>query len=132
MAGDAGHSLSGAGAFASVAAARGGGLCLRTRPVGAVNRHRPAVDVLFHSAAKQVGANALGVILTGMGKDGAQGLLAMKQAGAWTIGQDQESCVVYGMPREAATIGALDDVAPLKRKSGNVCSPVCAGSERGV
>ena len=79
-----------------------------------VNRHRPAVDVLFNSAASQVRGNALGVILTGMGKDGAQGLLAMKHAGAWTIGQDQESCVVYGMPREAAAIGALDDVAPLK------------------
>jgi len=79
-----------------------------------VNRHRPAVDVLFNSAARQAGAKALGVILTGMGKDGAQGLLAMRQAGAWTIGQDQDSCVVYGMPREAALIGALEEVAPLK------------------
>ena len=79
-----------------------------------VNRHRPAVDVLFNSAVSQVGANALGVILTGMGKDGAQGLLALRKAGAWTIGQDQDSCVVYGMPREAATIGALEEVAPLK------------------
>lgn len=71
-----------------------------------VNRHRPAVDVLFNSVAKEVGRNALGIILTGMGKDGAQGMLAMKQAGAWNIGQDQESCVVYGMPREAALVGA--------------------------
>ncbi|HTH93642.1 MAG TPA: chemotaxis response regulator protein-glutamate methylesterase [Rhodocyclaceae bacterium] len=78
-----------------------------------VNRHRPSVDVLFDSVAEQVGANAVGVILTGMGKDGARGMLSMKQAGAWNIGQDKDSCVVYGMPREAAEIGALTEVAPL-------------------
>lgn len=78
-----------------------------------VNRHRPAVDVLFNSVAEQVGARATGVILTGMGKDGAQGMLAMKNAGAWNIGQDQASCVVYGMPREAAQVGAVSEVAPL-------------------
>ena len=94
-----------------------------------VNRHRPAVDVLFNSAASQVGANALGVILTGMGKDGAQGLLAMRQAGAWTIGQDQDSCVVYGMPREAAAIGALEEVAPLKDVGPRVLARL-RGSER--
>ena len=81
---------------------------------GPVNRHRPSVDVLFHSAAEQAGKAALGVLLTGMGKDGAQGLLAMRRSGAWTIGQDQASCVVYGMPREAAVIGAVSEVAPLK------------------
>lgn len=78
-----------------------------------VNRHRPSVDVLFHSAAEVLGANAIGVILTGMGRDGAQGMLAMHKAGAWNIGQNQETCVVYGMPREAAQIGAVDEVAPL-------------------
>lgn len=78
-----------------------------------VNRHRPSVDVLFHSVAKEAGRNAIGVILTGMGKDGAQGMLAMRQAGAWNIGQDQDSCVVYGMPREAAQVGAVDEVASL-------------------
>lgn len=78
-----------------------------------VNRHRPSVDVLFNSVAENVGANAVGVILTGMGKDGAQGLLHMRQKGSWNLGQDQASCVVYGMPREAATVGALSDVAPL-------------------
>jgi two-component system chemotaxis response regulator CheB len=66
-----------------------------------VNRHRPSVDVLFHSAAQVAGENAIGVILTGMGKDGAQGLLAMRQAGARTFAQDEASCVVFGMPREA-------------------------------
>lgn len=78
-----------------------------------VNRHRPSVDVLFDSVAEQVGANATGVMLTGMGKDGARGMLAMKKAGAWNIGQDKDSCVVYGMPREAAEIGALNEVASL-------------------
>lgn len=78
-----------------------------------VNRHRPSVDVLFDSAAEIVGRNAIGVILTGMGKDGACGLLRMRQAGARTFGQDEASCVVYGMPREAALLGAVEDVASL-------------------
>lgn len=78
-----------------------------------VNRHRPSVDVLFDSAAQLVGRKALGVILTGMGKDGAQGLLHMRQAGARTFGQDEASSVVYGMPREAALIGAVEEVLPL-------------------
>ena len=77
------------------------------------NRHRPSVDVLFDSAAKVVGRNAVGVILTGMGKDGACGLLHMRQAGARTFGQDEASCVVYGMPREAALLGAVEEVAGL-------------------
>ena len=83
---------------------------LKTPPV---NRHRPSVDVLFDSAAEIVGKNAIGVILTGMGKDGACGLLRMRQAGARTFGQDEASCVVYGMPREAALIGAVEEVASL-------------------
>src|SRR5574343_181986 len=74
-----------------------------------VNRHRPSVDVLFDSAAALVGRKAVGVILTGMGKDGAQGLLRMRQAGARTFGQDEASCVVYGMPREAYLIGAVEE-----------------------
>jgi two-component system chemotaxis response regulator CheB len=78
-----------------------------------VNRHRPSVDVLFDSVAEQAAPNAIGVMLTGMGKDGARGMLAMKKAGAWNIGQDKDSCVVYGMPREAAEVGALDEVASL-------------------
>lgn len=79
---------------------------LSTEPV---NRHRPSVDVLFDSAATLVGRQAVGVILTGMGKDGAQGLLKMRQAGARTFGQDEASCVVYGMPREAFLIGAVEE-----------------------
>jgi two-component system chemotaxis response regulator CheB len=78
-----------------------------------VNRHRPSVDVLFRSVAQAAGRNALGVILTGMGADGAQGLLEMKQAGARTFAQDEASCVVFGMPRVAIELGAADRVLPL-------------------
>lgn len=78
-----------------------------------VNRHRPSVDVLFLSAARYAGANAVGVILTGMGRDGAAGLLQMRQAGAYTLAQDEASCVVFGMPKEAIAMGAVDEVLPL-------------------
>jgi two-component system chemotaxis response regulator CheB len=78
-----------------------------------VNRHKPSVDVLFRSVANTAGRNALGIIMTGMGDDGAQGLLAMRQAGAYTIAQDRESSVVFGMPREAIEIGAAMEVLPL-------------------
>lgn len=79
-----------------------------------VNRHRPSVDVLFRSAANVAGANALGIILTGMGKDGVQGMLEMKQAGAYTIAQDEASCVVFGMPKEAIAAGGVSEVLPLQ------------------
>ncbi len=79
-----------------------------------VNRHRPSVDVLFRSAANVAGANALGIILTGMGKDGAQGMLEMRQAGSYTIAQDEASCVVFGMPREAIAVGGACEVIPLQ------------------
>lgn len=85
-----------------------------------VNRHRPAVDVLFDSAASIVGKQAVAVILTGMGKDGAQGMLRMRQAGARTFGQDEASCVVYGMPREAFLIGAVEEQYPLEDISRKV------------
>ncbi len=78
-----------------------------------VNRHRPSVDVLFRSVARSAGANALGVIMTGMGDDGAAGLLEMRKAGALTLAQDEDSCVVYGMPRAAVELGVVDRVLPL-------------------
>ena len=78
-----------------------------------VNRHCPSVDVLFRSVAKYAGKNATGVIMTGMGDDGARGLLEMKQAGARTLAQDEASCVVFGMPKEAIRLGAADRVVPL-------------------
>jgi len=79
-----------------------------------VNRHRPSVDVLFRSVAQQAGRNALGIILTGMGDDGARGLKEMRDAGARTIAQDEATCVVYGMPKEAVKLGAAEIVLPLQ------------------
>jgi two-component system, chemotaxis family, protein-glutamate methylesterase/glutaminase len=79
-----------------------------------VNRHRPSVDVLFRSTARYAGANAVGVIMTGMGDDGARGLLEMRTAGAFTIAQDEASCVVFGMPAEAIKLGAATRILPLE------------------
>jgi two-component system, chemotaxis family, protein-glutamate methylesterase/glutaminase len=84
---------------------------VKTGPM--VHHQRPAVDILFKSTAKYAGSNAIGVILTGMGADGAEGLLDMKRAGAGTIAQDERSCVVFGMPKEAIKLGAADVVLPL-------------------
>jgi len=92
---------------------RGNGWAARSRSGPLVCRHRPSVEVLFQSVAKNVGAAAVGVILTGMGADGADGLLAMHQAGATTIAQDERSCVVFGMPKEAIQRGAADRVVSL-------------------
>jgi two-component system chemotaxis response regulator CheB len=80
-----------------------------------VCRHRPSVDVLFRSTARYAGKNAIGVIMTGMGDDGARGMLEMKTAGAYTIAQDEQSCVVYGMPKEAVKLGGVDTILPLPR-----------------
>ena len=80
-----------------------------------VNRHKPAVDVLFHSVAKEAGRRATGIVLTGMGRDGADGLLAMRQAGADTFVQDEASSVVFGMPKEALHNGAADEAVPLDK-----------------
>ncbi len=85
-----------------------------------VHHQRPAVDVLFKSTARYAGANAIGVILTGMGSDGAEGLLEMKKAGAQTIGQDEKTCVVYGMPKEAVKLGAVDKEVPLNRITNEI------------
>ncbi|ALM83206.1 chemotaxis response regulator protein-glutamate methylesterase [Bordetella sp. N] len=93
-------------------------------PSDPVNRHRPSVDVLFHSAAAAAGRNAIGVILTGMGKDGAVGLLEMKRAGARTLAQDEASCVVFGMPREAIALGAADEVVALGAMSERILANV--------
>jgi two-component system chemotaxis response regulator CheB len=87
-----------------------------------VNRHRPSVDVLFRSVAQNAGQNSIGVIMTGMGDDGAKGLLEMKEVGAHTIAQDEESCVVFGMPKEAIRLGAADVVLPLNEISRHIQS----------
>jgi two-component system chemotaxis response regulator CheB len=87
-----------------------------------VNGHCPSVDVLFESVAKEVGKNAIGIILTGMGYDGAKGLLSMRQKGARTIGQDEKSCVVYGMPKVAYNIGAVEKQVPLENIANTIVS----------
>ncbi|MBN2310975.1 MAG: chemotaxis-specific protein-glutamate methyltransferase CheB, partial [Candidatus Hydrogenedentes bacterium] len=80
-----------------------------------VSRHRPSVDVLFKSVAQYAGRNAVGVIMTGMGADGSKGMAEMKESGADTIAQDEQSCVVFGMPKEAIALGCVDHVVPLSR-----------------
>lgn len=96
-----------------------------------VNRHRPSVDVLFASVAQHAGPNAIGVMLTGMGKDGAAQMRTMHDAGAFTIAQDEASCVVYGMPREAVAAGAVDDVLPLERIAARLVEKInAAGTVR--
>lgn len=95
-----------------------------------VNRHRPSVDVLFNSAAQVAGKNAIGVILTGMGKDGARGMLAMREAGALTFAQDEASCVVFGMPREALLIGAAGEAVPLHEMSERILKSAGAYGHR--
>ncbi|AKL99954.1 MULTISPECIES: protein-glutamate methylesterase/protein-glutamine glutaminase [Burkholderia cepacia complex] len=95
-----------------------------------VNRHRPSVDVLFRSAATHAGKNAIGVILTGMGRDGAAGLLEMKRAGAHTFAQDEASCIVFGMPREAIALGGADEIAPLAEMSRRVMARLATMGDR--
>ncbi len=85
-----------------------------------VSRHRPSVDVLFRSAAQYAGSNVIGVIMTGMGDDGARGMLEMKQAGAYNIAQDEKSCVIFGMPNEAIKLSAVDKILPLGSIAGAV------------
>ncbi len=85
-----------------------------------VNRHRPSVDVLFTSTAQYAGKNAIGIIMTGMGDDGAKGLLEMKDTGAYTIAQNEKSCVVFGMPKEAIKLNAVDKILPIEKIAGHV------------
>jgi two-component system, chemotaxis family, protein-glutamate methylesterase/glutaminase len=85
-----------------------------------VNRHKPSVDVLFRSVARYAGKNAVGVIMTGMGSDGAKGLLEMKEAGAYTIAQDEKSCIVFGMPKEAIKLNAANIILPLSQISTHI------------
>jgi two-component system chemotaxis response regulator CheB len=89
-----------------------------------VNRHRPSVDALFLSVAKHAGRNALGIIMTGMGDDGARGLLEMHEAGARTVAQDEKTCVVFGMPKEAIKLGGVDKVVPLQAITREISAQV--------
>ena len=92
-----------------------------------VNRHRPSVDVLFRSVAQLAGRNAVGVILTGMGNDGAAGMLEMHRAGAYTLAQNEASCVVFGMPREAIATGGVNEVVELERMSQRMLAQIAGG-----
>jgi two-component system chemotaxis response regulator CheB len=103
---------------------RGFDLVVELNDEAPVCRHRPSVDVLFHSVAHLMGPNAVGVLLTGMGADGADGLLAMKRAGAPTIAQDEATSVVFGMPKEAIDRGAVDVVLPLPRIAAGILQRV--------
>lgn len=97
-----------------------------------VNRHRPSVDVMFRSVAKTAGANAVGVILTGMGGDGAKGMLEMKNAGATTIAQDEDTCVVFGMPKVAIEMGAVDTIEPLPKIPAKILALLEKGPPSGT
>jgi two-component system, chemotaxis family, protein-glutamate methylesterase/glutaminase len=111
----AGHALIAPGNHHMRLRRDGSGYVVRIDQKPPVNRHRPSVDVLFQSAADAAGPDAVGIILTGIGADGARGLLEMKRAGARTVAQDEASCVVFGMPREAILMGAADHVLPLTK-----------------
>ena len=100
-----------------------------------VNRHRPSVDVLFRSCAKYLGSNAVGAILTGMGNDGAAGMAEMHGAGGYTVAQNEATCVVFGMPREAVAAGGVDDVVPLQQIASRIlkaarCETLASSTEK--
>ena len=103
----------------------------RVRDGEPVNRHKPSVEVLFESAARVVGPHALGVMLTGMGADGARAMRRMRDAGSWNVAQDEASCVVFGMPREAIAAGAVHEVLPLPAIAPRVLSRLRAGTGMG-
>jgi two-component system chemotaxis response regulator CheB len=96
-----------------------------------VNRHRPSVDVLFRSTANCAGKNSLGIIMTGMGDDGAAGMLEMHQVGAYTLAQDEQSCVVFGMPKEAIAFGGVDEIVPLQDLSKRLLFWLTSQGKRG-
>lgn len=110
-----GHAMIAPGNRHTLLTRSGATYCIELRDGPLVSRHRPSVDVLFRSVARAAGRNAVGVIMTGMGDDGAHGLLEMRQAGATTLGQDEASCVVYGMPKEARKLGAVEEEVSLTR-----------------
>jgi two-component system chemotaxis response regulator CheB len=118
------------GSVAHLEVARSDQLRCVLREGDLVTGHRPSVDALFHSVAKSAGARSVGVILTGMGNDGAGGLLAMRRAGASTVGQDEASCVVYGMPKSAFQLGAVEKQLPLSRIASEIASLTASSRKR--
>ena len=120
-----GHALVAPGSYHMTLVRSGARYTVRINQDPPVNRHRPSVDVMFASVAQYAGANAVGVILTGMGGDGAREMLTMKQAGAFTIAQDEASCVVFGMPKEAIKMGGVDKILPLAEIPAAIVAYVC-------
>lgn len=118
-----GHALIAPGNYHTLLKRSGARYFVEVQEGPLVNRHRPSVDVLFRSTAKYAGANAIGVIMTGMGDDGARGMLEMKNAGAKTIAQDENSCIVFGMPKEAIKLGAVDKILPLENIAPFILKP---------
>jgi two-component system chemotaxis response regulator CheB len=106
-----------------------GGWQVRVADGPLLSRHRPSIDVLFQSVAEAAGAASVGVLMTGMGRDGSQGLAAMKRRGAWTIAQDEGSCVVFGMPKEAIALGAASEVLPLSRIAAAIVARTVASNQ---
>ena len=127
-----GHAYIAPGHSHLLLARSGANYITRIEQTDPVNRHRPSVDVLFRSAAVSAGKNAVGVILTGMGKDGAAGMLEMKTAGSYNFAQDEASCVVFGMPREAIAIGATHEVGPLLSLPGMVLNNLATHGSRAL
>ena len=125
-----GHAYLAPGNFHLTVLRRGHGYICRLFQTEKINRHRPSVDVLFDSVLKQVGSLAVGVILTGMGADGAQGLLRMRQAGCHTVGQDEIASVVFGMPKAAKDIGAFEFELPLSQISKTIQGLCCTANPR--
>ena len=119
-----GHALIAPGSYHMTLVRSGARYTVQINQDPPVNRHRPSVDVMFASVARYAGANAVGVILTGMGGDGAKEMLTMKQAGAFTIAQDETSCVVFGMPKEAIKLGGVDKILPLADIAGAIYAHV--------
>jgi two-component system chemotaxis response regulator CheB len=115
-----GHGYIAPGGFHLSVERSGANYIARVQDGEPVNRHKPSVEVLFHSAAKVVGPNAIGIMLTGMGADGAKAMKVMKDAGSYNYVQDEASCVVFGMPREAINAGAADEVLPLSQIAGKM------------
>lgn len=119
-----GHALIAPGNYHMTLVRSGARYTVRINQDAPVNRHRPSVDVMFASVAQYAGANAIGVILTGMGGDGAKEMLTMKRAGAFTIAQDEASCIVFGMPKEAIKAGGVDKVLPLREIADAILTQV--------
>ncbi|AUX72956.1 protein-glutamate methylesterase/protein-glutamine glutaminase [Erwinia pyrifoliae] len=122
-----GHAYIAPGAMHLELARSGANYQVKLNDGPSVNRHKPSVDVLFNSVAHFAGRNAVGVILTGMGSDGAAGMLAMNKAGAWTIAQNEASCVVFGMPREAIALGGASEVVDLHQISQHMLAKISVG-----